>query len=108
LALPEDKWFDNVTDKSIIKEKTYSFYCDWACIHCNLCQEAAPNHFKTSLPEDHNCDDFEICDHDHSFVFNQPKTEEELAACLEALEWCPVEAIGHDGHLSTDKKYKHE
>jgi ferredoxin len=27
----------------------------------------------------------------------QPTTEEEVAQCMEALEGCPVEAIGNDG-----------
>jgi ferredoxin len=27
----------------------------------------------------------------------QPTTEEEIALCMEALEGCPVEAIGEDG-----------
>jgi ferredoxin len=33
----------------------------------------------------------------YSFVFKQPSTEEEKAACEEALTCCPVEAIGNDG-----------
>jgi ferredoxin len=30
-------------------------------------------------------------------VSKQPTTEEEIAACTEAVEGCPVEAIGSDG-----------
>jgi ferredoxin len=30
-------------------------------------------------------------------VTKQPTNEEELAQCTEALEGCPVEAIGNDG-----------
>ena len=33
----------------------------------------------------------------HSYVFKQPETEEDIALCMEALEGCPVEAIGEDG-----------
>ena len=33
----------------------------------------------------------------YSFVHKQPTTEEEIAMCMEALEGCPVEAIGNDG-----------
>jgi ferredoxin len=33
----------------------------------------------------------------YSFVFKQPQSEEEKAACEEALACCPVEAIGNDG-----------
>ena len=37
----------------------------------------------------------------HSFVFKQPQTEEEECLCQEAMENCPVEAIGDDGMLVT-------
>jgi ferredoxin len=30
-------------------------------------------------------------------VHKQPTSEEEIAQCMEALEGCPVEAIGNDG-----------
>ena len=33
----------------------------------------------------------------YSFVHKQPTTEEEIAQCTEAMEGCPVEAIGNDG-----------
>ena len=33
----------------------------------------------------------------NSFVFKQPENAEELAQCREAMEGCPVEAIGEDG-----------
>ena len=33
----------------------------------------------------------------HSFVYKQPETPEEEALCKEAMEGCPVEAIGSDG-----------
>ena len=96
MAKPGDKWYDNLEIKTLINGDVYSFYCDHACIHCFVCHENAPNHFESSK------------DGDHSRVYDQPKTEEELSLCLEALECCPVNAIGCDGHLSTDKKYKRE
>jgi glutamate synthase (NADPH/NADH) small chain len=34
---------------------------------------------------------------DHDICYKQPETEEELRACYEAMENCPVEAIGDDG-----------
>jgi len=49
MAKPEDKWFDNIEETTVIGDKTYSFYCDWACIHCNLCNEATPDHFQSSI-----------------------------------------------------------
>lgn len=61
------------------------FYVDDECINCDACVLAAENHFK--LLEDEG----------YAVVFKQPKTEEEKEACIEALESCPVEAIGQDG-----------
>jgi len=61
------------------------FYVDDACIDCNLCEQIAPAHF--------TADDAE----GHDYVFKQPETESEVAQCYEALEACPVGAIGDDG-----------
>ncbi len=36
-------------------------------------------------------------DEDHDICFKQPGTDDELEQCFEALENCPVEAIGDDG-----------
>jgi ferredoxin len=36
-------------------------------------------------------------DEDHDIAYKQPEDEEELEQCYEALENCPVEAIGDDG-----------
>jgi ferredoxin len=33
----------------------------------------------------------------HTYVLKQPETPEEEALCKEAMEGCPVEAIGNDG-----------
>ena len=33
----------------------------------------------------------------HSYVYKQPESPEEEAVCKEAMEGCPVEAIGSDG-----------
>ena len=62
-----------------------TFYVDGQCIDCDLCRQAAPLNF------DRNHDE------GFSFVVRQPETDEEIAACQEALEECPVEAIGDDG-----------
>jgi ferredoxin len=45
----------------------------------------APNNFKLSDDETHD-----IC-------YKQPEDEEEEDQCAEAMESCPVEAIGDDG-----------
>ena len=36
-------------------------------------------------------------DGSHSFVYKQPENDKEEALCREAMEGCPVEAIGDDG-----------
>ena len=64
------------------------FYVDNQCIDCDLCRETAQNHFKRWE------------EGGYSYVFNQPTTPEEEAACMEALSGCPVEAIGKDGTVA--------
>lgn len=76
MADKANKYSDNVQGK---------FYVDSQCILCSLCHEVAPANFKESDAGDHD------------FVFKQPTTEEEEKLCLEAMQQCPVEAIGNDG-----------
>jgi ferredoxin len=61
------------------------FYVDSCCIDCDVCRDAAPENFTRSFK------------HAYSYVSKQPANETERAACREALEACPVEAIGSDG-----------
>ena len=61
------------------------FYVDLQCIDCDLCRQVAPANFARSDSEG------------YSYVFRQPETEQERAQCAEAVEDCPVEAIGDDG-----------
>jgi ferredoxin len=61
------------------------FYVDDQCIDCDACRETAPEFFKRNE------------DKGYSFVFRQPTSPEEVALCQEALQGCPVEAIGEDG-----------
>ena len=61
------------------------FYVDDQCIDCDLCRETAPSNFKRND------------DGGHSFVYKQPESPEEETLCKEAMEGCPVEAIGSDG-----------
>ena len=61
------------------------FYVDTTCIDCDLCRETAPHNFHRN-------------DRDRrSFVSHQPDAPEDEAACMSALEECPVEAIGRNG-----------
>ena len=61
------------------------FYVDSSCIDCDVCRDAAPANFTRSFK------------HAYSYVSKQPGNETERAACQEALEAGPVEAIGSDG-----------
>ena len=61
------------------------FYTDTQCIACDACCTTAPNYFK--MHEEAG----------HAFVAVQPSTPEGEAQCKEAMEGCPVEAIGNDG-----------
>ena len=61
------------------------FYVDDQCIDCDLCRETAPANFTR------------LDDGGHSYVYKQPATPEERAKCVEAMEGCPVEAIGDNG-----------
>ena len=85
MAEVSEKWEDNVGGKVTIGGKTVSFYVDQECILCSVCTDAAPNNFRMSDDEDHD------------LVYKQPENEEELEQCNEAMENCPVEAIGDDG-----------
>jgi ferredoxin len=76
MAKASDRFEDNVAGK---------WYVDRQCILCSLCSELAPKNFKESPTGDH----------DH--VFKQPENADEEAQCKEAMDQCPVEAIGNDG-----------
>jgi ferredoxin len=76
MADAANKYTENVTGK---------FYVDDQCIDCDLCRETAPANFKRND------------DGGHSYVYKQPETPEEEGLCKEAMEGCPVEAIGNDG-----------
>jgi len=74
----------NKTDK-LANQPEGQFYVDSQCIDCNLCRETAPDNFKRND------------DGGYSYVYKQPTTDDEKKLCQEALESCPVEAIGNDG-----------
>lgn len=65
------------------------FYVDSQCIDCDVCRVTAPANFRR---------------HDekpYSYVFQQPASPEERAQCEEAMDCCPVEAIGRDGEIGS-------
>lgn len=61
------------------------YYVDTNCIDCALCPEIAPGSFQSNFEEG-----FVV-------VFRQPVTPAEEKLCREALDICPVSAIGDDG-----------
>ena len=61
------------------------FYVDDQCIDCDQCRDIAPDIFKRDDATG------------HSYVFRQPETPDEEVLCQEAMEDCPVEAIGDNG-----------
>jgi ferredoxin len=62
-----------------------AYYVDNQCIDCDLCRETAPSSFKRND------------DGGYSFVYKQPESAEEQKLAKEAMEGCPVEAIGSNG-----------
>lgn len=71
-----DKVADNVDGQ---------YFVDSNCIDCDLCRQTAPDNFERNEDEG------------YSYVSRQPENDEEIELCNEALEECPVEAIGDDG-----------
>jgi ferredoxin len=58
------------------------FFVDSQCIDCDVCRDTAPSNFTRN---DEN---------GYSFVYKQPENLAEVELCEEALNACPVEAIG--------------
>lgn len=73
--------------EKIKKNAPGKFYVDKTCIDCDLCRTTAENNFDRDNDEG------------YSYVCKQPDpdNDEELKQCIEAMEGCPVEAIGDDG-----------
>ena len=96
MADAANKYPENVAGK---------YYVDNQCIDCDLCRETAPDNFKrndesTLFPYTtlFRSDNFKRNDDGgYSVVYKQPASPEEEARCKEAMEGCPVEAIGNNG-----------
>jgi len=61
------------------------YYVDDSCISCGQCREIAPDNFA------------EDAGSGMMYVQKQPATAEAATACENAVESCPVSAIGNDG-----------
>jgi Ferredoxin len=75
MADKSQSWKDNKPGKVFV---------DQSCIACDACVLTAPHNF--SMHEEDG----------HAYVAKQPESPEEEALCKEAMEGCPVEAIGND------------
>jgi ferredoxin len=64
---------------------TGKFYVDTQCIDCDVCRDTAPDFFARNDDEG------------YSFVYRQPESPSDVEVCYEALQSCPVDAIGDDG-----------
>ncbi len=76
MAASTEKWSDNANGK---------YYVDKNCIMCDVCREIAPQIF------------MESDDGDHHILTRQPTNSSEEEAVRDAMDQCPVEAIGDDG-----------
>jgi len=75
MAETKDRLPDNISGK---------FYVDRQCIDCDVCRDTSPENF---MRNDEN---------GYSYVWKQPANCSELEKCIEAMDACPVEAIGDD------------
>jgi ferredoxin len=72
-------------DNKLPENEPGRYYVDSQCIDCDVCRDIAPDNFTRKT------------DKGYSFVYQQPGSEKEEILCLEAMEACPVEAIGNNG-----------
>jgi ferredoxin len=64
------------------------FYVTEDCLACETCQSVAPKNFRYG----------EV---GLSYVFKQPSDPEEVKQCVEAVFYCPMEAVRDDGAPTT-------
>jgi ferredoxin len=64
-----------------------AFYVDDSCIDCDMCLATASQNFERH--QERRC----------SYIAKQPENDEEWALCQQAMEDCPVGAIGCDRDL---------
>lgn len=61
------------------------YYIDSTCIVCGACESTAPDNIRLSD------------DGSHDVIYKQPESDVEIQALQEAIDGCPVAAIGDDG-----------
>ena len=62
-----------------------SYFVDNQWIDSDLCRDTGPANFKRND------------DGGYSYVYKQPEGEAEAKLCKDAMDGCPVEAIGNNG-----------
>lgn len=72
-------------NKKYTKNVSGKYYVDQSCIACDSCTAIASDFFKMNDEEG------------YAYVQAQPVLKEEINQCEDALEACPVFAIGNDG-----------
>ena len=74
-----------MTHVKVLENVPGKYYVNTRCIGCTLCPEIAPANFASNLEEG------------YEYVCKQPGNTAEEQLCREAMEICPVNAIGDDG-----------
>ena len=69
-----------------------AFYVDDSCIDCDMCLATASQNFERNQGRR------------YSYIAKQPENKEEWALCLQAMEECPVTAIGYDKDVAFTMK----
>ena len=69
-----------------------AFYVDDSCIDCDMCLATASQNFERNQ------------ERRYSYIAKQPENEDEWALCLQAMEECPVSAIGYDKDVALTMK----
>lgn len=72
-------------NKKYAKNVSGKYYVDQSCIACDSCTAIALDFFSMNDEEG------------YAYVYAQPSSKEEINLCEDALEACPVAAIGNDG-----------
>ena len=75
MANRADRYPENVSGR---------YYVDHQCIDCDLCRTVAPLNFVRHEGGG------------YSYVYKQPSGPEQEAACKQARDECPVDAIGDE------------
>jgi len=71
------------TDNKIAANQQGRYFVDDQCTGCGLCVAVAPDNFRMQ--------------ENVAFVYHQPENNDQENSCEDAMQQCPVNAIGNDG-----------